>query len=280
MADVRVFGTRYFRQIAGFWQHGNTTISVFYKWLNEFTLIVAQNWALYPSNSDSDRSGKPAGPALQRDSVEILTPGDYVILGSDGKLCRVGLVNKSHLPRSDSAVNIGTHWDQSEANFVSRVCERDMRCCLTGKEVPHDVQNAHNFVDFKVARIFPLGAKKEFFRFFSRHIKDPDIDEDDKINSVQQGFLVCSAWYHNYTMYKVGVNPDDGYRITDFNHDNGPSSVDGRTFYINPNVPAHYRPCPELLKDHFRRCLLMNVRVLPIFPFAVQDDCDLCDCQL
>jgi hypothetical protein len=57
----------------GFWQHGNTTISVFYKWLNEFTLIVAQNWALYPSNSDSDRSGKPAGPALQRDSVEILT---------------------------------------------------------------------------------------------------------------------------------------------------------------------------------------------------------------
>jgi hypothetical protein len=54
-----------------------------------------------------------------------------------------------------------TIFSQLDEDFISKVRRRYMRCCLTGKEVPHDMQNTPNFAHFKVARIFPLSAKNE-----------------------------------------------------------------------------------------------------------------------
>lgn len=111
-----------------------------------------------------------------------------------------------------------------ETDFIRRVCERDTRCCLTGKEVPYDIQTKFNFFGFEVAQIFPLSGRSEvrdfilsligslksrkFYYRFSRYITDPDVGEDDKMNSVQQGFLVCSDWHGSFDNYEVGVDPD------------------------------------------------------------------------
>jgi len=268
MANVRVFATPYYRQIAGFWQHGGITITTFYKWFGQFFATPAQGWALYPADPDPNRCGEPAGPALQRDQTDILTPGDYVLLDGDRKLCRAALAIEDPCPYIDLEPNTRTH---HETDFTRRVCKRDTHCCLTGKEVPYDVQTKSlNCFGFEVAQIFPLSARTEFYRLFSGCIMDPDVGEDDKMTSVQLGFLVCSDWYGSFDNYEVGVDPDDGYRITDFRPRIGPSLVDGRTFCIDPDVPQHYRPSPELLRDHFRRCLLASVRILPyrdIVPF-------------
>lgn len=51
----------------------------------------------------------------------------------------------------------------------------------------------------------------------------------------------------------------DGYRIVDFCERDGPSPVDGRVFYINPDTPDTERPCANLLRDHFRQCLVANL---------------------
>ena len=37
-------------------------------------------------------------------------------------------------------------------------------------------------------------------------------------------------------------------------------SPHGRIFYRNPNVPLKYLPSPDLLRDHFRQCVLRHVR--------------------
>jgi hypothetical protein len=111
-----------------------------------------------------------------------------------------------------------------ETDFIGRVCKRDIRCCLTGKEVPFDVQTKFNFFGFEVAQIFPLSASNEvrdlilsligslklrkFYYRFSRYITDPDVGEDDKMNSIQQGFLVCSDLRGRFDNYEVGVDPD------------------------------------------------------------------------
>ncbi len=43
-----------------------------------------------------------------------------------------------------------------------------------------------------------------------KFITDPEVPKDDKMNSVQQGFLVDSHVYEQFKDYQLGVNPDVG----------------------------------------------------------------------
>ena len=54
----------------------------------------------------------------------------------------------------------------------------------------------------------------------------------------------------------------DSYRITDFRRREGPSPVDGRVFYVDPNCPDEFRRSVELLRDHFRQCILANMEAV------------------
>lgn len=49
----------------------------------------------------------------------------------------------------------------------------------------------------------------------------------------------------------------DDYRIVSFGPD---ADFDGHNLYINPAIPLKYRPSPELLRSHFKQCVLANMK--------------------
>jgi len=78
--------------------------------------------------------------------------------------------------------------------------------------------------------------------------------------------------------YSIGVNPDvgihcltksfltviillqDDYRIYDFVGRDPRRTPHGKLFYRNLDVPTRYLPSPDLLRDHFRQCVLRHVK--------------------
>jgi hypothetical protein len=52
----------------------------------------------------------------------------------------------------------------------------------------------------------------------------------------------------------------DDYRIYDFVGRDPSRSPHGKIFYRNPAVQQRYLPCAELLRDHFRQCILRHVK--------------------
>ena len=61
----------------------------------------------------------------------------------------------------------------------------------------------------------------------------------------------------SWDAYFYGVDVDNDYRIIAFGPD---SEYDGQQLYIDPQKPPHYRPSPDLLRDHFKQCVLANMR--------------------
>jgi hypothetical protein len=52
----------------------------------------------------------------------------------------------------------------------------------------------------------------------------------------------------------------DGYRIFDFVGRDPNRSPHGKIFYRNSSVHQRYLPSADLLRDHFRQCVLRHVR--------------------
>lgn len=54
----------------------------------------------------------------------------------------------------------------------------------------------------------------------------------------------------------------DSHRIYDFVGRDPSRSPHGRVFFLNPhsNEQSHYFPSPDLLRDHFRQCILRHAK--------------------
>ena len=52
----------------------------------------------------------------------------------------------------------------------------------------------------------------------------------------------------------------DDYRIFDFVGRDPNRSPHGKIFYRNPNVHQCYLPSADLLRDHFRQCILRHIK--------------------
>ena len=51
----------------------------------------------------------------------------------------------------------------------------------------------------------------------------------------------------------------DEYRMTDFGASNPSATPDGRQFYV-ADVEEHFRPADDLLRDHYRQCVLAYMK--------------------
>jgi hypothetical protein len=112
----------------------------------------------------------------------------------------------------------------------------------------------------------------------SQHIRDnaPELDQGPaSINSVQNGLLLRSDIHSRFDHYDFAINPDvcvepslvhnyvdmifsqNGYRIVDFTEG---GRLDGHMLWINQNVEPRYRPSDALLREHFKQCVLANVK--------------------
>jgi hypothetical protein len=118
-----------------------------------------------------------------------------------------------------------------------------------------------DYTGFEAAHIFPLSETDLWNDLnYKRFIEDDQIAPGFELNSVQQGFLCSSAEHRMFDNYSIGVNPDDNYRIYDYVGRDHNRSPHGKTFYRNPNEHQRYLPSADLLRDHFRQCVLRHVK--------------------
>ncbi|KAJ5695589.1 hypothetical protein N7536_006001 [Penicillium majusculum] len=128
---------------------------------------------------------------------------------------------------------------------------------LTRFEILCEPGMENDWAGLEAAHIFPLGQQElwnlgGFSHFITRPGRNP-------VNSVQNGLLLAAQMHQLFDGFVVSVNPDDGYKITDFSANNW--NVDGRILDIvcrDPNHPD--RVADELLRWHFRQCVLANMK--------------------
>ncbi|KAI0274363.1 hypothetical protein BGY98DRAFT_1099024 [Russula aff. rugulosa BPL654] len=159
------------------------------------------------------------------------------------------------VPRT-RAYSVNCTYTPNEMQFVTRIRERDERCCITGQLVVGE-----DYTGFEAAHIFPLSETDNWNDLNYKHfIEDDQIITGYEMNSIQQGFLCSSTEHSIFVDYSIAINPDDDYRIYDFVGRDSSRSPHGKIFYRNPNVHRRYLPCAELLRDHFRQCVLRHVK--------------------
>ncbi|EDR14023.1 uncharacterized protein LACBIDRAFT_305376 [Laccaria bicolor S238N-H82] len=248
--------------VGGIHQHGSLSISYFYSMLD--TVLVAQSsWVLFCA----DAQYQPMGYALDREDSSVLPVGIYVVM-SPGTLAvnvnkahplaeyqalDVSLTSDAHRPRTLSLNISGT---TRTDGFRSRVRERDGRCCVTG-----DFVEGGNYHPFHASHIFPIAHRDVWDLLqLSQHIRDDAPERDQgpvSINSVQNGLLLRTDIHSRFDAYDFAINPDRGYRIVDFTEG---GKFDGYVLWINQNVEPKYRPSDDLLREHFKQCVLANVK--------------------
>jgi hypothetical protein len=67
----------------------------------------------------------------------------------------------------------------------------------------------------------------------------------------------------------------DENRITDFGASNPNATPDGRQFYV-ADVEEHFRPSADLLRDHYRQCVLACMKAAAGFVHLRPFDPDIC----
>ncbi|KAI0247616.1 hypothetical protein BJV78DRAFT_1244027 [Lactifluus subvellereus] len=239
-------------EVAGFFQHGGVSISTFIGWINEVCYIPAE-WALYPCKFDNNRA--VGGAALDSGSRDELQPGRYVIRTLPPESVQVIVYLTTDLPRT-RAYSVNYTYTPHDTNFVTRIRDRDSRCCITG-----DLVVGGDYTGFEAAHIFPLSETDIWNDLnYKRFIEDDQVAPGFEMNSIQQGFLCSSTEHRMFDDYSIGVNPDDNYRIYDFVGRDPNRSPHGKIFYRNPNEHQRYLPSADLLRDHFRQCVLRHVK--------------------
>ncbi|KIL68758.1 hypothetical protein M378DRAFT_157881, partial [Amanita muscaria Koide BX008] len=250
--NVHVFSSSNGVEVAGFFQHGGVSISTFIGWINQ-VCSIPEEWALYPCKFDNNRAAD--GAALDASSKDELQPGRYVIRTLPPKIGQVLVYLTSEVPRT-RAYSCNYTSTPHNTNFVKRVRARDQRCCITGRLVAAD-----DYTGFDVPHIFPLNETDIWNSLdYKRFIEDDQIVPGFEMDSVQQGFLCSSTEHRMFNDYSIGVNPDDSYRIYVFVCHDPSFSPHGRIFYRNLNEQHCYLPSPDLLRDHFRQCILRHVK--------------------
>jgi len=214
-------------------------------------LVSGNNWRIFPC---STTNWTVTGQSFDPEDDRPLPVGNYLLLNADQSLVRANFI--LDVPRRrEYSTNYTT--TPLGSDFTNRVRDRDRRCCFSGERVVGE-----NFVGFETAHIFPRSQTDEWAaRGFARYINDPGIREGQEINSVQQGFLATSKFHKLFDDYQLGVNPDNGYQITDFGGTDPDFTLDGQTFYVNGSA-ENIQPSADLLRDHFRQCVLACMKAV------------------
>jgi len=78
-----------------------------------------------------------------------------------------------------------------------------------------------------------------------------------KINSAQNGLLLCEDIHTLFDHMYFSINPDDNYKIVHFGIDT--KGISGTYFNQRP-LDDPQRPADELLRWHFRQAVLTNMK--------------------
>ncbi|KAL1983690.1 hypothetical protein VTN96DRAFT_10119 [Rasamsonia emersonii] len=146
-----------------------------------------------------------------------------------------------------------------EDAFRDGVRARDGKCVISGEV--NDGATWGVWAGFQAAHVFPLEHENLWIQYnYGRWItKMDDVVGNSKINSVQNGLLMSENLHTRFDQYLFSINPVDGYKVITFMPNRW--GIDGRILdpiCRNPNNPDHVSD--EVLRWHFRQCILANMR--------------------
>ncbi|KDQ20400.1 hypothetical protein BOTBODRAFT_169157 [Botryobasidium botryosum FD-172 SS1] len=255
--NVFVFSGASGALLAGIWQNGGVTVDMFYEMLDSVlvfdTRSTGARWAIF----------NESGERLLRSDASILLVGIYHINCSDGTPCAVTPTDAQHHPRVKSVGGSAA----PHVTFKTRLLERDQGCVLSG----HLARGEG--APFTAIHVFPVARQIDWEeRGYANYIQDthPSIGEN-KIHSVQNGMLlradIASAW----DTYMLAVHPETHKLIYFTRFMSTPH--DGQVINFD-HCAAHERPLDCLLREHWRQCLLANVKAAGSKPEDFDIDSD------
>ncbi|KAG0135913.1 hypothetical protein HOY82DRAFT_551108 [Tuber indicum] len=157
--------------------------------------------------------------------------------------------------------SISPDTSDSNAEFVNQIRNRDRKCVISGIANPEIHIQAHNWISFDAAHIFPLEQESLWTQHNDGQFGTgmDDTCGSAKISSCQNGFLLDAAIHEKFNQYLISVNPDDNYKIVVFDIDN--RGLDGRILDSACRDPADPRRVSDkFLRWHFRQSVLVNMR--------------------
>ncbi|KAL2783515.1 hypothetical protein BJX66DRAFT_344859 [Aspergillus keveii] len=238
-------------------------------------------WAIHrvtPSNEFDPvpipRDPSPPSP-FEQGGYAILTPSTHPIplsITTEPALHRLQTPEPPNLQVPDDCDPYVRPSDpaypRNKLHFEERLIARDGVCSITGeKEI-----GGERLFELKATHIFPVSMRESWVRhgYKSSWIReDPDDYDDegnsltwpDKLFSPQNGLLLDVAVRTGWDMFRLTVDPDDGYRSMTFCKDQ--MHHGGQTLHPRATDETRLdRVSGECLRWHFHQSILTVVRGL------------------
>jgi len=213
------------------------------------------------------------GPALPRESQEIMAPGDYGIYFLDGSVAEVNYKFTPIDSYSSFAMSINenvalTAKTSLTSNITREVLDRDGECVFSG------VTSSQGSNALVVTWIFPPFLGYTLTRdpwVEHKYHADPDACDFSEFmvatNAISGQKHIIALFYEN----KLGIDIDDDYRIVCFDGleylEGGVPLKSHLTLLDGPN-----RPSDRFLRLHFERCLSVSVYGGDVFDDYARDE--------
>ncbi|KDQ14618.1 hypothetical protein BOTBODRAFT_174491 [Botryobasidium botryosum FD-172 SS1] len=242
--------------LAGFWQRNTITIEMFYTMLQFIITVDPEDsavnvedvrWALY----------NECGQRLEPSDASVLPVGTYYINRWDGGPCAVRVTSEHFRRRTRSVDSTGMSPSiHGEESFKDRVRARDGRCLVTG----HAVED-FDYAGFVAAHIFPIAHEASWKALgFAEQVQDDHPSAGaSKINSVQNGILLCVDAAALWDAYAFTIHPDT-HKVLYFSRSAIRGVPEGTTVLFDHCDSPGARPLDTLLREHWRQCILARVK--------------------
>ncbi|KAK9318770.1 HNH endonuclease-domain-containing protein [Lipomyces orientalis] len=226
--------------LGGFYQKGSLTEATLVWILGNVLLVVEDHWTVR-----FRATGRTITP-----SSNPVVPGDYDIYSKG----TIRVSDEAWFSRLISHAVSGR-----EDAFRDGVRARDGKCVISGEV--NDGALWGVWAGFQAAHVFPLEHENLWMQFnYGRWITNMDgVVGRSKINSLQNGLLMSENLHTRFDQYLFSINPDDSHKVITFmpNH----WGIDGRILDPICRQPNHPdRVSDEVLRWHFRQCVLANMR--------------------
>ncbi|KAJ5191755.1 uncharacterized protein N7498_010740 [Penicillium cinerascens] len=242
------------------------TCEMLYRYCSMIFIIPNhRRWALFPLR----QNGSTSRHMLRGDSPNPVHPGNYIVLDYQyqGPIT-VQLTSECAPRRVTTQDQSDRSQGRSERELLqsrlrSSVCARDTVCAITNNGPAYPDPNKP-YEGLEACHIFPTSQLAEWNRNnYRRYITDTSPANQigqSGLYSPQNALLLSPEEHRAFDQFKLGVDPDDGYKIIVFGPD--PKKTGGKRLRrsarcgTNPND----RVSADLLRWHLRMCVYRNMK--------------------
>ncbi|KAJ6033271.1 hypothetical protein N7444_011042 [Penicillium canescens] len=239
------------------------THEMLYRYCSMIFIIPGhQTWAIFPILHDES-----PGRVLRSDRQTPIKPGNYLVL-DDGKHAKSRVTSESAPRRVTTQDPSSRSEGQRERNhlqshFRKSLCDRDSICAITNSEpLGGDSQNPYS--GLHASHIFPTSQIAQWEREnYQRYITDPSPASkigSSKLYSPQNGLLLGPEAHEAFDKFKVGVDPDAGYKIIIFGKDSKGLGGTRLRDSARDGTDQKNGVSANLLRWHLRMCVYRNMK--------------------